>query len=63
MPEPSTWEPEVHVEEAGVSVTFYTYSGLGIERITRHIDTFVLGRYTFKTTIAVVAEGSGGYVF
>ena len=62
-PKPSEWKPVVCEGQDKVTVTFYSYSGLGQESIYRHRDTYKPGYYSFKSERTVVAEGSGGYVF
>ena len=61
-PKPSEWKPVVCEGQDKVTVTFYSYSGLGQESIYRHRDTYKPGYYSFKSERTVVAEGSGGYV-
>lgn len=62
-PEPSEWMPEVCGAGDVVTVTFYTFSGLGREIIYRNIDTYKPGRYRFKSNGKAIAEGRRGYVF
>jgi hypothetical protein len=45
------------------TVTFFTYTALGQERIIRHTDTFKVGSYQFATQEKVLATGPAGYVW
>ncbi len=60
---PVEWRPQVSQSDTVVTVTFYTYSGLGREAIYRHVDTFAVGRYTFVAQETCIAQGQGGYLF
>jgi len=63
-PRPGSYAPSVSLGEEGVTVTFWTYSGLGQERIVCHTDFFRAGGgYEFEATARVIAHGPGGYVF
>jgi len=62
-PKPSRWEPEVWSGADAVVVTLHTYSGLGREVIYRHTDTYMPGRYHFRSDRKALAEGPGGFVF
>lgn len=61
-PMPQDWRPRVQMDERIVTVTFFTYTGLEQEQITRHTDTFKGGSYKLETDEAVVGTGQGGYV-
>ena len=62
-PVPSEWAPQVQQEAKAVTVTFFTYSGLGEEAIYRHIDTYKPGAYRFESDRQQIATGRGGFVF
>lgn len=62
-PEPKQWQPTVAQEGDLVTVTFYTYSGLGKEAIYRHIDRYRRQDYRFETKNIPIAEGQGGFLF
>ncbi len=60
---PRDWRPLVGQNPDGLrQVVFYSYSGLGQERILRHTDTFVEG-YQFNSVETAIALAGGGYVF
>lgn len=61
-PAPKSWLPTVVMGEP-ISVRFYSYTRLGIERIVRHFDSFERGSYRFKTEWTELARGAVGYVF
>ncbi|HWI62538.1 MAG TPA: hypothetical protein VNT75_11905 [Symbiobacteriaceae bacterium] len=60
---PQTWAPSVAVTPDQVTVTFYTFCGLGTQRIIRHTDVYTPGDYRFVTQADVIARGPGGYVW
>ena len=60
---PKEWQPSVCKKNDKVIVTFYSFSGLSTEAIYRHVDTFSIGSYSFKTKEVMMGEGCGGYVF
>jgi hypothetical protein len=62
-PAPEEWAPQPNQEAKAVTVTFFTYSGLGEEAIYRHIDTYKPGEYKFKSDRRQIATGRGGFVF
>jgi len=62
-PTPSEWKPEVCEDRNIVTVTFYTYTGLGREAIYLHLDTYKPGRYCFVSYENVVVESLGAFVF
>jgi hypothetical protein len=62
-PEPSEWLPQVTEEKNEVTVTFFTFSGLGQEVIHQFIDRFHRGSYSFESERKKIATGSVGYVF
>jgi hypothetical protein len=62
-PKPVVWKPRVHVAGDVITVTFFTYTALGQEKIIQHIDTFKPGNYQFATQHKVLATGPAGYVW
>jgi hypothetical protein len=62
-PRPTEWQPQVTEDGRKITVTFYTFSGLGQEAIYRHKDSYCNGSYCFKSRRKKVATGPGGYVF
>ena len=62
-PEPEKWEPTVRMEEDIITVTFFTYSGLGQETIYRHSDRYRQGSYQYETEEKIIAVGEGGVAF
>jgi hypothetical protein len=62
-PAPKKWSPQVTIEKDRVTVTFFTYCGLGRQMIYRHTDTFKRGGYRFKTERKEIAQGPGGFLF
>lgn len=44
-------------------VSFYTYTGLGAERIVRHFVSYDRNSYVFETREDEVALGRGGFAF
>lgn len=62
-PEPSDWSPTVSMDNNTVTVTFYTFCSLGDQRITRHIDTYTSGKYSFITDEQLIARGPQGFVW
>jgi hypothetical protein len=61
-PEPTEWRPAVAMGDS-VTVTFHTHTGLGCERIARHVDRYRPGSYVAEREETEVARGPGGYVF
>jgi hypothetical protein len=61
--EPGQWKPQVAEDGNTITVTFFTYSGLGQESICQISDIFHRGVYLFKTHHKEIAVGTGGYVF
>ena len=62
-PEPEDWRPSVAEGDGHVTVTFYTHTALGAERVVRHTDTYEPGMYRFTSEETVIAEGGLGFVF
>lgn len=62
-PKPLEWRPTVRIDDDKVTVVFYTFCGLGSQRITRHIDTYKKGNYSFIGEGEMIASGPGGYVW
>jgi hypothetical protein len=63
QPKPVEWHPMVRMGDKAVIVSFYTFCGLGIQRITRHEDIYILGKYTFDTDELELATGPSGFVW
>ena len=63
LADPDEWRPHVTQDDAGVTVTLVTFSGLGGEAICRHTDRFRMGSYCFDSDREVLATGPSGYVF
>jgi hypothetical protein len=61
-PEPQEWRPVVVMSEP-ITVRFFTYTGLGAERIVRHLDSFRPGKYQFDVQDTPIAQGPGGFIF
>ena len=59
---PTEWRPAVDMDNEKVVVTFYTYSGLEVEAVYRHVDTYVQGSYRHEPDSARIATGGGGYI-
>ena len=62
-PKPSEWRPQVCRDGNTVKVTFYTYSGLGVDTIFQHEDRYESGHYDFGSTNLEVSTGRGGSIF
>ena len=62
-PPPDDWRPTVKAATDSVVVTFFTFSALGMETITRSEDTYVPSAYRPEMSLPTVAEGGGGFVF
>ncbi len=62
-PKPKRWRPTVRMQDTKVTVTFYTYSGLGRQTIYRDVDRYTRGKYQFETELTTIAQGPNGYVF
>ena len=62
-PKPVEWRPTVSLDTRSAIVTFYTFCGLGGQRITRHVDTYTLGQYWFDADERTIAAGPRGYVW
>jgi hypothetical protein len=62
-PMPKDWKPAVKIEKDKITVTFYTISLLGREKIYRFTDTYKPGSYHYETKQEAIAEGFGGMVF
>jgi hypothetical protein len=60
---PGSWAPVVAMAADQVTVTFYTFCGLGSQRIIRHLDVYTPGEYRFVTREDVIARGPQGYVW
>ena len=62
-PPPDDWRPSVKVEAASVVVTFFTFSGMGVETITRNEDRFGPSGYRPEMALSTIGEGQGGFEF
>ena len=62
-PVPDQWRPTVSMQGDAVTVTMYTHSALGSERIVRLVDRYAPGAYVAERESGVLAEGPGGFVF
>ncbi|HUT79046.1 MAG TPA: hypothetical protein VM285_15210 [Polyangia bacterium] len=63
-PRPRRWEPRFTRAAAGPTVTFHTFSALGQESITRHVDVCPPGgRLVSPRRTVHLAEGPGGFLF
>jgi hypothetical protein len=62
-PVPKVWLPSVVETKMTITVTFFTFSGLGQEAIYRHRDKFRRGSYDRKTDSIAIALGAVGYTF
>ncbi|MCB8968562.1 MAG: hypothetical protein R3E31_12920 [Chloroflexota bacterium] len=61
--EPENWQPAVYTDAQQITVAFYTYSGLGMQTITRHTDFYKPGSYIPLHQQQVVASGPQGFVW
>ena len=61
--EPDDWRPRVEFLNGQSRVTFYTFSALGQEQITKFVDTYSPNAYTFDSEQNEIAHGGGGYIF
>ena len=71
-PQPDTWNPEVHMGQRQVVVTFYSYTPLigdlsngevEKERIIRHTDTYRRGKYRPLVVEKKLAEGPNAVAY
>lgn len=62
-PAPKNWRPCVEMENGRVWVRFFTYTGLGQERVVQHTDEFAAMSYTHRAVEKILAWGPSGYVF
>jgi len=53
---PASWDPRVIEEDEHVSVLFCTFSDLGGERISRHIDVYRRGSCQFESVVDELAR-------
>lgn len=60
---PEDWRPAVEVSEEAAIVSFFTFSALGQETLTRHVDRYPLGSYHPETETTELGTGAGGFVF
>jgi hypothetical protein len=62
IPQPEDYRPGVERKNNEVCVTFYVYSALGQEQISRCEDVFEIGKYSFQTNQQTIAVSSRGYI-
>lgn len=60
---PAEWRPRVSEEGDQVTVTFYSVTGHGWERIVLHQDGYMRGSYRLTGSGKEVARGHGGFTF
>lgn len=60
VPRPLNWQPDVFVNETVVRVRFYSFSGLGQQRIISIEDQYPKGKYFFERTEEAIARGPVG---
>ena len=60
--EPSEWQPQVKEAPKTMRVTFYTFTGLGVQSIYENVDTYKPPSYKSKCKNESIAEGPHGYV-
>ena len=60
---PDDWRPQVELRADSVVVTFFTFSAMGVETITRNKDSFVPPDYRPEMTLPTIGEGGGGFEF
>jgi hypothetical protein len=60
-PLPDTWQPTATMEFDAFTVTVYTRSALGSERIMRSTDRYAPGSYVAERASGIVAQGPGGF--
>jgi len=56
------WRPRVNLAAAH-EVVFYTYSALGRETLTRHMDRYRVNTYEFEQHPTVIGLGESGFEF
>ena len=60
---PTEWRPHVDQSSDAIRVTFYTFSGLGVEAIYCNLDEYKPGLYVPRSNNKPIAEGPRGYIF
>jgi hypothetical protein len=60
---PEDWRPSVDIGDGSVVVTFFTFSALGAETISRNRDTYTSPSYRPEMDLPTIGEGGGGFVF
>ncbi len=53
---PASWDPRVIEEDEQISVLFYSYSDLGGEQISRHVDVYRRGSFQFESVVDELAR-------
>ena len=62
--QPECWSPSVEVRETSVQVEFFTYCGLGSEKIIHHTDIYSSKEdYQFDSQQDTIAQTSDGYIW
>jgi hypothetical protein len=59
VPKPTNWKPRVAQENDRIIVTFFTWSGLGEETLSRYLDDCAAGSNKFKSNRVEMAIGAG----
>lgn len=62
-PKPENWLPSVSISENSITVSFYTYCGLGTQVLIHHIDTYIRDSYVSQQHEQVIASGPEGYIW
>lgn len=60
---PEDWRPTVKVARDSIVVTFFTFSAMGVETITRSEDTYTPPGYRPEMTLPTIGEGQEGFIF
>jgi len=63
VPKPSSWKPSVMVNPEAIITRFYTFCGLGMQKIVSYTDTYIAGNYQPQIGSEVIATGPRGYVW
>lgn len=62
-PVPKQWRPQTEQTGDGISVRFYLYDDIGIERLIEVTDSFKSGSYAFSAESKEIAFGGPGIIF
>lgn len=60
---PDDWRPSATIEEDQTTVTFFTFSALGQETLTKHTDRYTSRTYRLETELTDLGYGAGGFIF